>query len=154
MEAQSSPLSRTVFRFFFGQKLTILQPLKQTPLFGPFLGSFSGTAKRGWHHMPPNLTHIISKKLPSFWYMTCPEAICGCRKKSPVFFFESPCICRTHMRNILTYRDFPYKRGPQIRGGPSLLFGFIFLIRGAPFYLVLSFHTRNRFSSLKICIFL
>ena len=86
-EAQSSLLSGTVFRFFFGQKLTILQPLKQTPLFGQFLGNFSGTTKRGWHHMPPNLTHIISKKLPSFWYMTCPEAICGCRKKLLVFFW-------------------------------------------------------------------
>jgi hypothetical protein len=42
-EAQSSPLSETIFLFFFGQKLTILQPPKQAPLFGPFLGSFSGT---------------------------------------------------------------------------------------------------------------
>ena len=46
-EAQISPLSGTVFRFFFGQKLTIIQPLKQTPLFGLFLGRFSGTVKWG-----------------------------------------------------------------------------------------------------------
>jgi hypothetical protein len=96
-EAQSSILSGTVFLFFFGQKLTILQPLKQTPLFGPFLGSFSGTAKRGWHQMPPNLKHIISKKLPSFWYITYPEAICGCRKKLPVFFFGTPCTSPTRL---------------------------------------------------------
>jgi hypothetical protein len=35
--------------------------------------------------MPANLTYIMSKKLPSFWSIICPEAICGCRKKSPVF---------------------------------------------------------------------
>jgi hypothetical protein len=87
--AQRSPLSGTVFLFFFGRKLTILHPLKQTPLFGPFLGSFSGPANRGCHQMPPNLTHIISKKLPSFWYITYLEAICDCRKKPPVFFWTT-----------------------------------------------------------------
>jgi hypothetical protein len=56
------------------------------PTFWAVLGCFSGTAKRGWHQMPPNLTHIVSKKLPSFWCVTCPEAICGYPKKLPVFF--------------------------------------------------------------------
>jgi hypothetical protein len=86
-EAQSSPLSGTVFLFFFGQKLIILQPLKQTPLFGPFSGSFSGTAKRGRHKLSPNLTHIISKKLPSFWHIRRLVVVV----KRPPIFFGPPC---------------------------------------------------------------
>ena len=93
-DTQSVGLFGTPIRFLLRWILASDQSPKVNLLIGPILGSFSGIAKRGWHLMPPNLAHIISKKLPSFCYINFPEAICGCREKSPVFFWDTLYLLR------------------------------------------------------------
>ena len=89
-DTQSVGLFGTPSRFLLRSILASGQSPKVNLLLGPILGSFSGIAKRGWLLMPPNLAHIISKKLPSFCSINFPEAICGCREKLPVFFLGHP----------------------------------------------------------------